>query len=108
MERCLFFMEREDIRVEIKARFEEEKLVIDGYDIGKSVEEYWGDSDYEYMMTLPAESVTKLYKVLHVEEGNKELLLDVLAEAYDMNECFTLLGKLFDKHKINYESFSWT
>jgi hypothetical protein len=107
MEICLFFMEREDIKVEIKARFEEEKLIIDGYDIGEFVEKCWGDSDYEYMMTLPAESVSKLYKVLHVEEGNKELLLDVLAEAYDMNECFTLLGNLFDKHGISYESFSW-
>ena len=108
MERCLFFMEREDLQVEIKARFEDEKLVIDGYDIGKFVEQYWGDSDYEYMMTLPPESVAQLYKVLHVEEGNKELLLDVLAEAFETNECFSEIKDLLTKNDIHYEHFSWT
>ncbi len=28
-------------------------LVIEGQDIGQNVEEYWGDSDYEYWVVVP-------------------------------------------------------
>lgn len=34
---------------------EEGKLVLEGYDIGKSVKEIWGDSDYEYWLTISRE-----------------------------------------------------
>jgi hypothetical protein len=30
-------------------------LVLEGYDIGDSVEEFWGDSDYEYWLTVSQE-----------------------------------------------------
>ena len=43
----LYHLEREDIKINIVARFEKDKLIIDGYDIGKTVKEAWGDSDYE-------------------------------------------------------------
>jgi hypothetical protein len=77
------------------------------------VEQYWGDSvpiaiGNEYMMTLPPESVAQLYKVLRVEEGNKELLLDVLVDTFETNECFSELKDLLTKNNIHYEHFSWT
>lgn len=30
-------------------------LVLEGYDIGDSVKEFWGDSDYEYWLTVSQE-----------------------------------------------------
>ncbi len=30
-------------------------LLLEGYDIGDSVEEFWGDSDYEYWLTVSHE-----------------------------------------------------
>ena len=46
----LFYLERPDIKISIRIYFnEKEQLYFDGYDIGKSVEEAWGDSDYEYV-----------------------------------------------------------
>ncbi len=36
---------------------EEGDLVFEGYDIGDSVEEYWGDSDYEYWLTVKADQL---------------------------------------------------
>jgi hypothetical protein len=32
-------------------------LVVEGYDIGKTVEEVWGDSDYEYSITVKKENL---------------------------------------------------
>ena len=41
----LFIIDREDIRVTIDLGFDGEDLKLDGYDIGKTVDEMWGDSD---------------------------------------------------------------
>lgn len=66
----LYHLEREDIKVDVVARFEKNKLIIDGYDIGKTVEEAWGDSDYEYVMTIPTTSLPQLYRLLNVKAGD--------------------------------------
>ena len=71
----LFHLESDNIEVTIKDYFEAEKLVIEGYDIGKIVEEAWGDSDYEYSTTIYPEEVKKLYPLFEVEEGDKIRLL---------------------------------
>jgi hypothetical protein len=34
---------------------DEGNLVLEGYDIGDSVEEFWGDFDYEYWLTVSQE-----------------------------------------------------
>ena len=34
---------------------DEGSLVLEGFDIGDFVKEYWGDSDYEYWLTVKAE-----------------------------------------------------
>jgi hypothetical protein len=56
----LYESQTRDIKVTIEAHFEDEKLVVEGYDIGKIVEESWGDSDYEYSTTIHPEEVKKL------------------------------------------------
>ena len=104
----LYHVKRPDIKIDIVARFEDEKLVIDGYDIGKTVEEAWGDSDYEYAMTIPAEGVRTLYRLLGVEEGRKEKLLQALQERYHENNCFSAIRDFLDENGIKYDSFSWT
>ena len=35
-------------------------LVLEGYDHGEFVEEFWGDSDYEYVRLVKAEHVPKV------------------------------------------------
>ncbi len=56
-ELTLFDFKNDAIHIHITARFDKEDLIIDGYDIGKPVEEAWGDSDYEYILTIRKESV---------------------------------------------------
>lgn len=60
----LYHYESIDINVDIVARFDGESLIIDGFDIAERVNEYWGDSSYEYLITIPPASVTQLYDVL--------------------------------------------
>jgi len=96
-----------DIKVDVEARFEQDTLIIDGYDIGKRVEEYWGDSDYEYSLKIPPQSVQQLYSLLGVEVGDKQLLLQELAKRYNTNSCFSEIRKLLDDHHLTCEGFSW-
>jgi hypothetical protein len=42
----------EHISKNIQAYFHDENLIIEGYDIGKSINEWWGDNDYEYSTTF--------------------------------------------------------
>jgi len=40
----LFDFSNEDIKITVDASFENGNLLVDGYDIGKTVEKIWGDS----------------------------------------------------------------
>lgn len=97
-----------DIKITIEAYFNKEDLVIYGYDIGKTVEEPWGDSDYEYHTTVPAEEVKKLYPLMNVIEGDKEGLLNAIAKIYNTNSCFSEFNDFLRENGIIPEGFSWT
>lgn len=104
----LFNFQDENIKIDIVARFDEDKLVIDGYDIGKTVEEVWGDSDYEYVMTIPATSMNSLYEILKVEVGNRKKLLKAISERFHGNRCFSALGDFLEENNIEFDRFTWT
>ena len=104
----LFHFESEDIKIDIVARFEGEALVIDGYDMGKRVEEYWGGSDYEYNMKIGAPGVEILYANFGVTPGEKQELLNFIAAQYNTNTCYSQLENLFTALKIQRESLKWS
>jgi hypothetical protein len=104
----LFKLENSGIKVTIEACFDEENLVIDGYDIGSVVEKYWGDSDYEYSLTIKASEVIKLYPLFKTKEGDKAGLLQAIAAEYNDNSCYSNFRAFLDRNGIRYESFSWT
>jgi hypothetical protein len=103
----LYRFESDDIKVEIDARFENENLIVEGYDIGKRVEEYWGDSDYEYSLTVYASEAEKLYSLFGLQHQDKNGLLRAIAERFNTNTCFSEFGKFLDDHHIKAEGFSW-
>ena len=104
----LFHLKTYGIKVTIEAYFEDEKLVIDGYDIGKIVEEVWGDSDYKYSTTIHPKEVKKLYSLFGVEEGDKVRLLAAIKERFHTNTCFSEFSEFLTKNDIKSERFSWT
>jgi len=103
----LYQYESEDIRVSIEARWEGDSLIIDGYDIGKRVKQYWGDSDYEYSVSVPPRGVAQLCEIFGVTSENKKGILDALAFRYHSNSAYSDIVKLLDENKIRYEGFSW-
>ena len=104
----LFHFERPDIKVTIEAYFRDEWLMVEGYDIGKRVEEWWGDSDYEYAVGVNPGELKKLYPILNVKEGDKEGLLRAIAARYNTNSCYSEFLNLLNENGIKGETFSWT
>ena len=104
----LFYLERPDIKTSMEIYFNEKnQLFFDGYDIGKVVEELWGDSDYEYQYTIEPDQIDKLYDILALERGDKNGLLQELKNRFSCNEAYTLLGEFLNTHNIRYKSFTW-
>ena len=103
----LFKFHTDNIKVQIDAYFEDGKLVVDGYDIGKAVEEFWGDSDYEYTTTVFPLDVKKLYPLFNISE-DPDILLQQLAARFNTNSCYSDFRNFCDANGIQYESFSWT
>jgi hypothetical protein len=98
-----------DIRVTIEAYFNEAGgLVVDGYDIGKSVEDYFGDSDYEYVLTVPQPEVVKLYTLFLLYPNDPSALLRHLQSQFNTNHCYSDIKNFLEKNQVHYESFSWS
>ncbi len=103
----LYQLKREDIKIKIEAYFDGEKLAIDGYDIGKTVKDAWGDSDYEYDMVIPTEGVNVLYGLMNVKAGDRKGLLKALAKRFNGNKCFSEIGDFLDQNGIKHGTSRW-
>ena len=109
MDRVLLFSSvTPGIKITIEVYFDENgKLVVDGYDIGKTVEEYWGDSDYEYSVSLAPPEIHKLYQLFDVPVGEKIELLRTIQVRYHTNHCYSEFRDFLSRNQIHFESFSW-
>lgn len=108
LEVTLFHMEREDIKIDVVARFEGDILIIDGYDIGKTVKEYWGDSDYEYVLRILPPGVDGLSDHFKVPRGDHDQLLRAIQQNYNGNHCFSQLEDLVSELKLPHDGYKWT
>ena len=109
MDRVILFQrEDESIKITIEAYFDGKgNLMVEGYDIGKTVEEYWGDSDYEYSITIGPEELKKLYTLLQLADDSRDELFSYLQLHYHTNSCYSELGEFLDRNNIKHEGFSW-
>jgi hypothetical protein len=105
----LFYSEKPNMKISMEIYFNEKnQLYFDGYDIGKNVEDYWGDSDYEYTYTVEPEEVNKLYEIFNLKKGDRSGLLQAIKDRFSSNEAYSLFGKFMDKHNVEYDAFTWT
>jgi hypothetical protein len=107
MQKILFTYMDEEVAIMVTAKLDGKKLVIEGNDFGKKVQEWWGENVYEYSMALPEESISHLSAVLRLSVNAKGELLETLAQQYNDHFCFSRLKNLFNKHGIEYRSDSW-
>ena len=104
----LYSFTSSDIKITVEAYFNEAGgLVVDGYDIGKSVEDYFGDSDYEYMLTVPPPEVAKLYRLFALDPTDPPALLRHLQSQFNTNHCYSDIQNFLEENQVHYESFSW-
>lgn len=104
----LYAFRSPEIKISIEAGFKENgDLVIDGYDIGKTVENYFGDSDYEYILTIPVAETEKLYPLLGAGLNDKALLLSQLQTQFNTNTCFSDIQKFLTDHGVQHSTFTW-
>lgn len=103
----LFKLDSKAIRVTINLGFDGEDLKLDGYDIGKTVEEMWGDSDYEYTITVDSGNLDKLYDINKVEIGNKKKLISKLSKFLSVNEAYSKFHDYLMENKIEFTAFSY-
>jgi hypothetical protein len=105
----LFYLERPDIIISMEIYFTDKgQLYFDGYDVGKSVEEIWGDSDYEYSYTIEPDEVNKFYEIFGLEIGDKSGLLLELKHRFSVNNAYSLFGDFMNTHNIKYKGFTWS
>jgi len=109
MKTVLYSFTGPDIKITIEAYFNEAgALVVDGYDIGKTVADYFGDSDYEYMLTVPQTELPKLYTLFALHTGEPTALLHRLQSQFNTNHCYSDIKNFLEKHGVHYTSFSWS
>jgi hypothetical protein len=104
----LFQLETADIKISMQLYFNQQnQLIFDGYDSGRSVELAFGDSDYEYTHTIEPAEVSKMYALFNLQLGNKAVLLQALKEHFSVNEAYTLFAEYLKNNAINFTSFTW-
>lgn len=110
MERItLFKLENSSIKISMEIYFnDKDQLIFDGYDIGKSVENAWGDSDYEYTYTIEPKEVDKLYPLFGISNNDKQKLLMEIKNRFEGNEAYSKFGEFMKENKIDFTPFSWT
>lgn len=110
MERIqLYYRVGPTIKISMELYFNKKgQLIFDGYDIGKGVEDCWGDSDYEYNYTIEPSNVEKLYSVLEVDKGDRHKLLLELKKRFGNNKGYSAFGEFMTENNIEYKPFTWT
>jgi hypothetical protein len=86
---------------------EKGQLIFDGYDIGKSVDDWWGDSDYEYGYTIEVGEVEKLFSLFGVEDSNRHSLLLEIKKRFEGNKAYSKFGDFMEENNIDYSPSTW-
>lgn len=103
----LYTIKRTDVRVYMNLGFEGEDLKFDGHDLGTTVDENWGSSEYEYTATVLAKDLGPLYDLHGIKPGAKEALLEALAPLFSNNSGYTQFKTYLKKHGIAFDTFNY-
>ena len=104
----LFEFKNSTISISMELFFDgKDQLVFEGYDIGSTVNDYWGDSDYEYGFTIEPQEVRKLYQLLAVHADDKGALLQEIKDRFGGNHAYSKLTTFLEENHIDFHGSSW-
>ena len=91
---------QERVSICVTASLIDGKLIISGQDTGDAPEEFWGDSDYEYWLTIPATDTKKLFNLLCADNPDADPM-DVLQNRFHGESAFSSIREFCQRHGIN-------
>lgn len=104
----LYKFESSNIKILMQVYFNEKnELIFDGYDIGKTVSELIGDSDYEYHYIVKYNEAKKIANIFNVDINEKEVLLKEIKNRFNENDAYSKFGSFMKENNIEFESFTW-
>jgi len=104
----LYEFESPNIKITMQVYFNEKnELIFDGYDIGKTVSELMGDSDYEYQYTIKYNEAKKLANIFNIDINEKTALLKEIKNHFNENDAYSKFGTFMKENNIQFESFTW-
>lgn len=98
-------VELERVSIYVDASLVDGELHISGQDIGEAAEEFWGDSDYEYWLTIPEKDTRKFFKLICADSPGKDPLT-VLQKKFHGESAFRSISAFCKRHGIKAEFFS--
>lgn len=102
----LYTFRSDDINIYISASFKGGNLMIEGRDSGPKVEAVWGDTDYEYIITVHQDQMENLCKVLKSTTTHEEDILQQLAVTFGGSACFSAILHTLKENNIVYSFFN--
>ena len=95
-----------DLRT-LHAYLSDNKLSIEGYDVGPSVEKYWGHDDYEYTTALDEDNTKKLFDLLGCSGQSDEEKLHIIKDKFGGGGADSALRIYCEEHGIETSFSSW-
>ncbi|WP_298781928.1 hypothetical protein [uncultured Polaribacter sp.] len=104
----IYKFESTDIKILMKVYFNEEnKLIFDGYDTGRSVKKLMKSSSYEYKYSIEFSETKKLAKIFNINFNEKMVILNEIKNRFNENNAYSKFGKFMKENNIKFESFTW-
>lgn len=90
------------IERKVMVEFNDQTLIIFGFDVGESLIQWHGKDEYEYSITIEYTQLLLLAEVLKIQPYNKEDLLAAIFTQYHTSSCFEDFRKLLKENNIEY------
>lgn len=100
----LYSLRTDEISVDIYLGWLGESFVLEGYDIGKTVEKLHGDIDYEYFITVKGPGLQKLFQLNNIEPGLKSELVAAVSEKINGNSSFSMFRRYLKDNDVAFET----
>ena len=93
----------------VDACFENGVLSVSGVLYGDYIEQTMGDWDYEFGFRVKLSHMNALYRLLSVEAGDEEGLLDAIVDRFARHEgkSYSVIADFLKKNAIEFEEWQW-
>ena len=95
-----------NVSIYVEATLHKGELTISGQDIGQAADDFWGDRDYEYWLTLPPAVTKEFFKLICANK--KKNPLNELKKKLHGTEAFSDIRSFCASHGIEarFDSYS--